>query len=307
MGIDDNISKRIDVLIKEYEQCANDLCLEEVLMDTALLQRLEKRMKEIAPIKTKYENYLALLKKYNETKSILSIKNNDFLELDRDIKIMIEELTKSVLMLDAETEKVTIEIIHPSNQSNKLSLDILSGYQNYCNKNQYEIAKSNQSENCYKLEVIGKNCFKQFVGENGYHNTDGCSVFVLVYLTISKSVASFDDKDIKIDVYRSNGAGGQNVNKVSTAIRMTHLPTNIVVTCQDERSQFQNRQRAYVNLREKVNKYFDNNYEKELQKSKKKYTNKSVVKKYDYNNMTITNVSTKQNISLQDFVDGNKL
>ena len=56
-----------------------------------------------------------------------------------------------------------------------------------------------------------------------------------------------------------------------------------------------------------MNKYFDNNYEKELQKSKKKYTNKSVVKKYDYNNMTITNVSTKQNISLQDFVDGNKL
>ncbi len=307
MGIDDNISKRIDVLIKEYEQCANDLCLEEVMMDTALSRRLEKRMKEIAPIKTQYENYLALLKKYNETKSILSIKNNDFLELDRDIKIMIEELTKSVLMLDAETEKATIEIIHPSNQSNKLSLDILSGYQNYCNKNQYEIAKSNQSENCYKLEVIGKNCFKQFVGENGYHNTDGCSVFVLVYPTISKSVASFDDKDIKIDVYRSNGAGGQNVNKVSTAIRMTHLPTNIVVTCQDERSQFQNRQRAYVNLREKVNKYFDNNYEKELQKSKKKYTNKSVVKKYDYNNMTITNVSTKQNISLQDFVDGNKL
>lgn len=307
MGIDDNISKRIDVLIKEYEQCANDLCLEEVLMDTALSQRLEKRMKEIAPIKTQYENYLALLKKYNETKSILSIKNNDFLELDRDIKIMIEELTKSVLMLDAETEKATIEIIHPSNQSNKLSLDILSGYQNYCNKNQYEIAKLNQSENCYKLEVIGKNCFKQFVGENGYHNTDGCSVFVLVYPTISKSVASFDDKDIKIDVYRSNGAGGQNVNKVSTAIRMTHLPTNIVVTCQDERSQFQNRQRAYVNLCEKVNKYFDYNYEKELQKSKKKYTNKSVVKKYDYNNMTITNVSTKQNISLQDFVDGNKL
>ena len=307
MRIDDKILKKINALIKEFEQCENDLCLEEVLMDSALSSCLEKRINQITPIKTQYENYLALIQIYNEIKKISNDKNNEFIKVKKDIKIKIEELTKMVLTLDAETEKATIEITHSSKQSKKLATDILSGYQNYCKNNQYEIATSKQSENCYRLDIIGKNCFKQFVGENGYHNADGCSVFVFVYPSISKSVASFEDKDIKIDVYRSNGAGGQNVNKVSTAIRMTHLPTNIVVTCQDERSQFQNRQRAYANLREKVNKYFDNNYEKELQKSKKKYTNKFVVKKYDYNNMTITNVSTKQNISLQDFVDGNKL
>ena len=117
MRIDDKILKKINALIKEFEQCENDLCLEEVLMDSALSSCLEKRINQITPIKTQYENYLALIQIYNEIKKISNDKNNEFIKVKKDIKIKIEELTKMVLTLDAETEKATIEITHSSKQS----------------------------------------------------------------------------------------------------------------------------------------------------------------------------------------------
>ena len=307
MGIDENISKRIGELLKEYEQCSKDLCFEEVLMDSALSKRLEKRIKEITPIKTQYEKYISLITKYEILKNNQTSNNHDLTNLEKEIKDEAENLTKLIILFDAENEKATIEIDPLSNQNNIFAKDIFMAYQNYCKNNQYELNEVHGSENVYKMNIVGKNCFMQFVSENGVHTRDLCSVFVLVYPTINKSIASFDEKDIKTDVYRSNGAGGQNVNKVSTAIRMKHLPTNIVVTCQDERSQFQNRERAYANLKERVIQYIEDTYNENVAKQKKKYSKKSIVKKYDYRNGIITNMLTKHNIELQDFLDGKKL
>ena len=78
------------------------------------------------------------------------------------------------------------------------------------------------------------------------------SAEIALAVTPVQNVVTLDEKDVKIDLFHSGGAGGQNVNKVETAVRVTHIPTGLVVTCQDERSQLNNKRRALENLKKRL-------------------------------------------------------
>ena len=107
----------------------------------------------------------------------------------------------------------------------------------------------------------GERCSVKFLGGNAYNVLSGLSAGALgegvkfaVYPILS--VPEFSDKDVRTDIFLNGGKGGQNVNKVETAVRMTHLPTGVTVTCRDERSQLQNKKRAARLLRERVASYY---------------------------------------------------
>lgn len=86
----------------------------------------------------------------------------------------------------------------------------------------------------------------------GVHKVQNSSAEVALAVTLAQSVVMVDERDVKIDLFHSGGAGGQNINKVETAVRVTHVPTGTVVVCQDERSQLKNKRRALENLEKRL-------------------------------------------------------
>lgn len=113
--------------------------------------------------------------------------------------------------------------------------------------------------------ATGRNALSRLSVLSGVHKVANTSYEISLAVTPAESVVTLDEKDVKIDLFHSSGAGGQNINKVETAVRATHLPTGTVVVCQDERSQLNNKRRALENLAKKLT---DQNAELEQKRMK---------------------------------------
>ena len=275
--------------------------LEEVLADEKLAIRLEKQKKALLPVVEKYN----LLKKLEKQKELLSQNEKIFFqnEIEKNIE-QTEELKTEILSLLAnqknEFQNITLEIQSVNEKSKKLCTKIFEIYKNFCeNENlSFNITACKKIDGMIDnvvADILGKNAFDLFLSENGVHKCENQSVLVLVYPTVEKHCVEFDENSVKVDIYHSNGAGGQNVNNVATAVRITHLKTGVVATCQDQRSQYQNKTKAMENLKEKVSKLLEKNFEKERKILRKKYLSKDIVKTYiDDKNIIIDNKTKKE-------------
>ena len=292
MYLSDEIVKKLEIYKKRYDDILEKLTFEEVLIDEKLTVKLSKDKAVLEPIVLKYEELKELEALNNQNQNY---EENKYL---KDITRMQDEILKQLVRIDSQFEDVCIEIVADST-SLELFDYLKNSYVDFFKQNGYDFCEieNKQSNVAVLFNVNGADAYQIFSKENGVHKSKNQSVKVLAYQVKTKQ-EKFDENDVKFDIYRSSGAGGQNVNKVSTAIRATHLKTRMVSICQDERSQFQNKERALQNLKEKVEKFYKEQYQKQIEKDKKQNIKKDIVRYYNFDKKVITDAISKKEFDM---------
>jgi peptide chain release factor 1 len=282
--------ERLEVIENRFEELNMRLAEPDVMNDQEQYLKLMKEHTEISGIVEKFREYKGYAKALEDARLMLDEKPDkeleEMIQLEiRDAENGMEKTEKELKILlmpkDPNDEKNVIMEIRGGAGGDEAALfaaDLFRMYSHYAENKGWEVSiiDSNPTEiGGFKevvFEIEGKGAYSRLKFESGVHrvqrvpstessgriHTSTATVAVLPEVDDVSDV-EINPNDIQIDTYRASGAGGQHINKTSSAIRITHFPTGIVVTCQDQRSQYKNKDRAMKVLKSKL-------YEIEMQK-----------------------------------------
>jgi peptide chain release factor 1 len=290
------LEERLKAIEQRYLELQYQLSSPEVVSDREKLTRLGKELKELEEVYTAYRNYKKLLSDLEQARELL--KSEDLRELAREeVERLTEELEKvekniRILLLpkDPRDSRNVILEIRAGVGGEEAALfvaDLLNMYQKYAEEKgwKFSILSTNRTGLGGYKEVValieGEGAYSRLKFESGVHRVQRVPVTeaggrihtstatVAVLPETDETEVQIDPKDLRIETFRASGAGGQYVNTTESAVRVTHLPTGITVSCQDERSQFQNRQKALKILYARLRDFYERQKEEELAKERR--------------------------------------